>query len=171
MTSEKGNFESIWTKSTWEENVAKLKINDIVWNSDNFDGLNPPTGYYDNNTYIAKINPKQERNIKLPKKICTYLKLDDTKITLDKLNNALQIKSDYCKKNYNYLSKTSDNEYVLCNEGKQLFQLKSNVIIKHCLIDLLLYKYNNLPKCDFYDYYQEPIDIKHIILNELKIDI
>ena len=171
MTSQKDNFESIWSNSAWEDNVSKLKINDVVWNSDNFDGMNPPTGYYDNNIYISKINSKQERNIKLPKKICTYLKLDDTKITLDKLNNALQVKSDHCKKSYNYLSKTSDNEYVLCNEGKQIFQLKSNVIIKHCLIDLILYKYNNLPKCDFYDYYQEPVDVNHIILNNLKIDI
>ena len=174
MANEKEISQFVWKNSTWEENISMLKItspkmNLIEWNTDVFNGMNAPIGYYDNDVKIIKT--KYERYIKLPKKICSYLKLEEAKITLEKLSNALELKSNSCKSNYNYHSNSSTMEYVFCNEGKQIFQLKSNMIIKHCLLDLLLYKYNNLPKCDFYDYYQEPVDVKHIILNNLKIDI
>ena len=99
--------------------------------------------------------------IKLPKNICKYLQLDEKEITLDKLSNALELKSNNYKLKFDKTFPSSS--LIFCNEGKHLFQLKSDIINKNCLLDLILYNYNNIPNCNFFHYYQEPVDISILI--------
>jgi len=133
--------------NNWEENADMLNMYSLMNTS---------------HLSIMYENIKMKiKYIKLPKNICKYLELNEKDITLDKLSNALELKSNNYKLKFNKTFPPSS--LIFCNEGKNLFQLKSNIINKNCLLDLILYNYNNIPNCDFFHYYQEPVNISILI--------
>ena len=116
-----------------------------------------------NNMFTKKIN--------LSKEICQYLNIKNN-CSISELKNGLEIisiknKELLNKNNFFNKENISNKKSVifLDNEGKKIFDLKSNLIDINCLIDLIMHNFvDKIPNSFFYDHNKIPKEITELIL-------
>jgi hypothetical protein len=112
------------------------------------------------------------QKINLDKEVCEYLNIKKN-CSIRELKNSLE-KISYQNKEYllsHNILKNKENipdkksVIFLDNEGKKIFNLKSNLIDINCLIDLILFNFmNKVPDCHYYDHNKIPREICELIL-------
>ena len=123
----------------------------------------------DESFYLTK-NNMYNKKLNLDKEICEYLNLKkncsiaDLKISLDKIslkNKEYLLSNSIFKNKENIPNKKS--VIFLDNEGKKIFNLKSNLIDVNCLIDLIIFNFmNKVPESHFYDHNKIPKEITEL---------
>ena len=128
--------------------------------------------YTETNNIYKKNCIKINKKIKLPKRILDYLEITCQEVTIGELREAIIMKSENNKKKMTFKNPTKSHyqptTIYLDKAGKDIFHVKVPFVILDCLIDFLLYEYIlDAPDSDFYDYNQNPIEVK--ILNCLDL--
>ena len=122
-------------------------------------------------TYYLTKNNMYNKKLNLDKEICEYLNLKkncsiaDLKNSLDKI--SLQNKEYLLS--HSILFKNKENipnkksVIFLDNEGKKVFNLKSNLIDVNCLLDLIIFNFmDKVPESHFYDHNKAPKEISEL---------
>jgi hypothetical protein len=125
----------------------------------------------DESYYLTK-NNMYNKKLNLDKEICEYLNLKkncsitDLKNSLDKIslqNKEYLLSNSIFKNKENIPNKKS--VIFLDNEGKKIFNLKSNLIDVNCLIDLIIFNFmNKVPESHYYDHNKIPKEITELIM-------
>ena len=121
--------------------------------------------------FLDKYNMYNQK-INLDKEVCEYLNIKKH-CSIRELKNSLE-KISFQNKEYllsHNIFKNKENipdkksVIFLDNEGKKIFNLKSNLIDINCLIDLILFNFmNKVPDCYYYDHNKKAQEICELIL-------